>query len=449
MLISPSEMHLSLRTKFILALLLISLAAVGVFGLVARGLLLRDFGQLALENAFESFRMEVSAYINAYGSLDAARRAEPFQEFQERYRGAIDARIQGSPPPFRDSFPPQPGSLPGAAGDERTPPFKFLLLDLQNRVVLGDESYPEGETVPDALLRIRFPIVRRSKTVAWAVPLSRPSLGTLDVTYLRSIHQSLIYAIIAATVLAIALGVVVGTRLSHRLWQLTQAIQAVGAGELVQQVHVKSRDEIGILAEAFNRASAALADAHKELQQSNAMIAEQARQLREQSIRDELTGLFNRRFFDEQAARIYAEAVRYGQPLTLLIADLDRFKQINDERSHATGDAVLRIVGQILQRNIRESDLVARYGGEEFVIAFCHSSGAQSYLLADRLRTLIEGYPWHEIHPDLQVTISMGLCADLTQGGFERMLAVADANLYQAKASGRNRVCTTSGAAPA
>jgi two-component system cell cycle response regulator len=136
--------------------------------------------------------------------------------------------------------------------------------------------------------------------------------------------------------------------------------------------------------------------------------------------------------------------VRYGQPLTLVIADLDRFKQINDQLSHAVGDEVLRVVARILQENIRESDLVARYGGEEFVIAFSHATGSQSYQLAERLRVLIEAHPWHEIHPDLRVTTSMGLCADLTQGGFEQMLSVADANLYHAKSSGRNRVCSGS-----
>lgn len=465
-------MHLSLRTKFILALLLSSLMVVGVFGFVAHWLLLRDFSRMALEDSFEHFRVDVAAYVNTYGSMEAAREAEPFHEFQHRYRGALDSRAarggrpgemdrpgnggppmgrEGGPPDFHGgpndfgASPPPPGSVSlrpmsfsGAAG---APPFRFLLVDLNNRVLFGDKEYAEGVAPPPSVLKERFPIVSQGKTVAWALPLSTPNLGTLDDSYLKSIQQSLVYAVVAATLLALTLGVAVGNRLSSRLRQLTTALQAVGAGELMQQVHEKEHDEIGILAQAFNRASCDLAKAHEELRQSNAKIAEQARLLREQSIRDELTELFNRRFFDEQVLRMYAEAVRYGQPLTLLIGDLDRFKEINDRYSHATGDQVLRTVARILQSNIRDSDLVARYGGEEFVIAFCHASTPQAIPLADRLRRLIEEHPWHEIHPDLKVTISMGLCSELTLGSFERMLAVADANLYHAKATGRNRLC--------
>jgi len=461
-------MHLSLRTKFILALLLSSLMVVAVFAFVARSLLLRDFGRLAMDDAFAHFRVDVSAYVNTYGTLEAARQAEPFQEFQHRYRGELEGRPGGNGPrggpPRGPEFgpsgfggmhrgeappPPPPESevtlrpmSPG--GGEALPPFRFLLLGVNNEVLFGDEQFAEGDVPSPSLLKERFPIVSRGKTVAWAVPLSTPNLGAMDVSYLKSIQQSLIYAIVAATLLALTLGIAVGNRLSARLRGLTTAIQAVGAGELVQEVHEKEQDEIGILAQAFNRTSRELAKAHQALQHSNATIAEQARLLREQSIRDELTELFNRRFFDEQVLRMYAEAVRYRQPLTLLIGDLDRFKEINDRLSHATGDKVLRVVSRILQSNVRDSDLVARYGGEEFVIAFVHAGTAEAIPLAERLRKLIEDHPWHEIHPELHVTISMGVCADLTLGSFERMLAAADSNLYHAKASGRNRLCAES-----
>jgi len=108
----------------------------------------------------------------------------------------------------------------------------------------------------------------------------------------------------------------------------------------------------------------------KELAASHDRIRSQALLLKELSIRDELTGLLNRRHFDEQAATLFAQAVRYKQPLTVVMCDLDRFKQINDRFSHAAGDVVLRHVAEILHSDTRASDVVARYGGEEFVILF-------------------------------------------------------------------------------
>ncbi|HEX8834803.1 MAG TPA: GGDEF domain-containing protein, partial [Abditibacteriaceae bacterium] len=162
---------------------------------------------------------------------------------------------------------------------------------------------------------------------------------------------------------------------------------------------------------------------------------------KELSIRDGLTKLYNRRHFDEQGAKVLAQTERYKQPLSVMIGDIDHFKKINDGFSHATGDEVLRHVAKILQENTRNSDLVARYGGEEFVIAFTQTSLEQAKMLCEKLRRQIEAYPWHEIHPDLRVTMSMGLNANTRLGSFERMVAAADVKLYQAKTSGRNRVC--------
>lgn len=181
------------------------------------------------------------------------------------------------------------------------------------------------------------------------------------------------------------------------------------------------------------------------MKNSHQQIEKQASQLKELSIRDGLTGLYNSRHFDEQAATLLSNARRYEQPLTLMIGDIDFFKRINDNFSHAVGDEVLRRVAQLLQENTRESDIAARYGGEEFVIAFTQTSIEQAQALCEKLRVLIEEYSWQEIHPDLRVTMSMGLCSDVQENAigesFEKLLGIADAQLYHAKASGRNQVC--------
>jgi diguanylate cyclase (GGDEF)-like protein len=180
---------------------------------------------------------------------------------------------------------------------------------------------------------------------------------------------------------------------------------------------------------------------HQELQELHATVNEQAAMLKELSIRDGLTGLYNRRHFDEHVARTFAQAERYDHPLTVMIGDIDFFKRINDGFSHAVGDAVLCQVARILQDNTRESDVVARYGGEEFVIALAETPLSQATNLCEKLRAKIEAHPWNQIAPELRVTMSMGLCDDLGLGSLEKMMAYADTRLYQAKTGGRNRVC--------
>ncbi|HEX9997141.1 MAG TPA: diguanylate cyclase [Abditibacterium sp.] len=188
--------------------------------------------------------------------------------------------------------------------------------------------------------------------------------------------------------------------------------------------------------ELFNE----LQQRHQELQLLHGKVHQQAAQLKELSIRDGLTALYNRRHFDEQGANALAQAQRYDHPLTIMIGDIDFFKRINDGFSHAVGDEVLRHVARLLQTNTRESDIVARYGGEEFVIALTQTPLTQAIQLCEKLRQIIESHPWSEIQPNLKVSMSMGLCADTQIGSFEKMVAAADEKLYAAKTAGRNRV---------
>jgi diguanylate cyclase (GGDEF)-like protein len=158
---------------------------------------------------------------------------------------------------------------------------------------------------------------------------------------------------------------------------------------------------------------------YQELQELHDKVHKQAAQLKELSIRDALTALYNRRHFDEQGETVFAQAQRYNHPLTVMIGDIDFFKRINDGFSHAIGDEVLRRVGQILQQNTRDSDIVARYGGEEFVIALTQTALPDAFGFCEKLRRLIECYPWSQIDPNLRVSMSMGLCADTKIGSFE------------------------------
>jgi diguanylate cyclase (GGDEF)-like protein len=172
----------------------------------------------------------------------------------------------------------------------------------------------------------------------------------------------------------------------------------------------------------------------------NVELAKVVQQLEELSQRDGLTGLFNRRYLDQRLEQAFEDARLVEQPLSVLISDIDHFKKINDHFSHAVGDDVLKIVAAIYKDNVWGADIVARYGGEEFVVVFRNTELEQAHHVAEKLRQKIEQYPWHELRPELRVTVSMGLSDDMTVSGFEKLLSLADDKLYEAKRGGRNQV---------
>lgn len=181
------------------------------------------------------------------------------------------------------------------------------------------------------------------------------------------------------------------------------------------------------------------------LEKLNAQLREQSELLRAQAFLDGLTGVANRRRFDESFDAEWRRCRRDGSPLALLMIDIDHFKLFNDRYGHQAGDACLKSVAATLKEQLgRSHDLVARYGGEEFVCLLpeCDLAGARAK--AEEFRIAIEslGIP-HEDSPTARmVTISVGVAAALpeNEGGAGQLLANADAALYAAKSGGRNRV---------
>lgn len=186
--------------------------------------------------------------------------------------------------------------------------------------------------------------------------------------------------------------------------------------------------------------TAELERANGEKERLIAAMRERSRTLERESQEDPLTGLANRRSFTRRLAAEMEVALAVGQPLTLAVADLDHFKIVNDRLGHSIGDIALRESALLMQKLCRETDLVARIGGEEFALVLPAMTREGAVDFCNRIRGAIQSHEWHRFHPDLTVTISIGLAQWDGTAEVPELLQAADAQLYRAKRAGRNQV---------
>lgn len=181
--------------------------------------------------------------------------------------------------------------------------------------------------------------------------------------------------------------------------------------------------------------------ARRQLETQLTEITQLRDDLKEQSIRDPLTGLYNRRYLKETIARDLARAQREGYSLALVMLDLDHFKQVNDSHGHAAGDAVLKALAAILDTGARDSDMVCRLGGEEFLVVLPHVSPEQACQRAESWRQTLAETPIKDGNATMCVTLSAGIALFPDHGTeFDAVLDCADKAMYRAKHEGRNRV---------
>jgi len=214
-----------------------------------------------------------------------------------------------------------------------------------------------------------------------------------------------------------------------RVWQTAEGLRVVAEFDV----------------EELERISDALLDLNRDsmLSQRTLGVENEALKLREEamvetSLTDALTGVGNRRKLDQAMAIEIARAVRTGQPLSVLMTDLDHFKQINDRHGHAIGDKVLAHFGALLRLQTRPTDVAARFGGEEFVVLMPHTNIEHAKAVAERIRiTLAQEHLEPMTEP---VTSSFGVAELTADETAESLLRRVDAALYQAKHTGRNKV---------
>ncbi|MFO1327855.1 MAG: diguanylate cyclase [Rubrivivax sp.] len=169
------------------------------------------------------------------------------------------------------------------------------------------------------------------------------------------------------------------------------------------------------------------------------------REITELSVRDPLTGQYNRRHADAELARALSRVARGDDTLVLALLDIDHFKQVNDRHGHAAGDAVLRRVAACVAAGLRGADLLARFGGEEFVLLFPGARLDAAALACERIRVAVEALALDDVAAGLRVTVSIGVAAAHAGQDADALLHAADERLYAAKHAGRNRVLRAGG----
>ncbi len=184
-----------------------------------------------------------------------------------------------------------------------------------------------------------------------------------------------------------------------------------------------------------------LAGALTDVQRLNEALLDKAQALEELSQRDALTGLYNRRFLHARMSEEIQRFARYATPFSLAVYDIDRFKEVNDRHSHTIGDKVLATLAQVVSAALRDSDRHVRFGGEEFAVLLPETGLDAARATVEKLRLRIAEYDWTTIAPGLAVTISAGVAGAAAGESMEELFDRADALLYRAKRTGRNRTC--------
>jgi diguanylate cyclase (GGDEF)-like protein len=263
--------------------------------------------------------------------------------------------------------------------------------------------------------------------VGWAAPLS----------FLRSGAY-----LVAAVAFAITPGSAGGRAilsLSFFLWGIERAVvgfayvrygDVIAMPDLLQyayflEMFLEMTIGVGIIILLFEASQGQLQEEMQRLVESDSAA-------KEMGIRDRLTGLYNRHYFNDVIRRELARSRRHGSGLSVLLIDVDRFKEINDVRGHQVGDEVLQFVANYLTACVRESDLVFRWGGDEFLVLLTHSDEASAAQKAEELGRHLPHIPGAE---QLQPTLSVGWATHRPKAEFPKTLAEADARMYEMKLS--------------
>jgi diguanylate cyclase (GGDEF)-like protein len=267
-------------------------------------------------------------------------------------------------------------------------------------------------------------VLRRIPQLRWAAVTEVPrDAAGREVSALR------FRTVLLVSILVLGVGLVafvVGRLITHPLERLTDAAARVASGDLSGELPAGGSGDVGYLTRTFSTLVSRLREkeSHGELEKL--------------SLTDALTGLYNRRYLMGTLASEVQRSRRLRRAFSVLLADVDRFKQYNDTHGHLAGDAALVKIAEVFRKTTRQVDCVARYGGEEFVVMLLEANMATATLVAERIRARVAD---QDLDEGGKLTLSIGV-AEYPDGGDtpEELIATADAAMYKAKSAGRNQV---------
>jgi diguanylate cyclase (GGDEF)-like protein len=315
----------------------------------------------------------------------------------------------------------EPGRIVVSSAGNSADLMKTTVPPATTRELVEREGQPVVQSRPAG--REVVAVLRRIPQLRWAAVAEAPRAEALrEAGVLRSRTVLLLSGLVLGVGL---LAFIVGQFVTRPLERLTEAAARVAAGDLSVELPAGVSGEVGYLTRAFNTVLTRLREkeSHGELEKL--------------SLTDSLTGLYNRRHLMGTLASEVQRSRRLRRAFSVLLADVDRFKQYNDTHGHLAGDAALVKIAEVFRKTTRQVDCVARYGGEEFVVMLLEANLVTATLVAERIRGRVAEQDLGEG----SLTLSIGV-AEYPDGGEtpEELIATADAAMYKAKSAGRNQV---------
>lgn len=290
---------------------------------------------------------------------------------------------------------------------------------------------------------------------------ARPTLGYVRIgvslehaeARISGLIRDTVGLAIVITLLMIPIGYEVVRGLVSPLNRMRDAARELAAGRLNTRVMIRRDDEIGDLGAAFNSMADALEETHGNLIRLNSELEERVKKrtaaleranhrFKELAAMDSLTGLYNRRHFNDLLGKFFAESTRYHTDLTCVMIDLDNFKRVNDSLGHQLGDDLLKMTARVIKDCIRESDVAVRYGGDEFIVLMPQTASDDARTSAERIIETFRRDLARELPEASIASLSIGLASRASDQPFEpeQLVQLADEALYLAKAGGKNRI---------
>ena len=270
----------------------------------------------------------------------------------------------------------------------------------------------------------------------WNMVLSK-DMSLVNASSLESSYWLFKIGLVCVAVIAV-MSLFLGHRLARPIVSMISQVKSISRGDLDVSIKHDKKDEVGVLAEAFNKMTVNLKETTvsrdsliEEVERSHAL----EEKLRDQSFKDELTDLYNRRGFRKLAGKQLRNSERNKLNNFLIYADMDYLKQINDEMGHNTGDSALIDISGILRKTFRESDIIARLGGDEFAVLLTENKDLKDIdSIEKRLHEIIEGFNKNTDRPyALSLSVGVVKCDSSSAWSLDRVMSTADALMYKQK----------------